>query len=190
MKRYVIANQLNLRIGPGTNYSVILVLSKGQEVEILQEGVWCKIKYLDKIGYVSNSYLGDKNPIDLINRQQDIIKFSKTKLGSAYVYGTEGPNSFDCSGFVKFVYENVTGINMPRTSVDQSKFGTLVQLKDLKPCDLMFFDTDQDGKINHVGIYLGNNTMIHASTSQKKVIIVPVSDYYIKRFVNARRILK
>lgn len=190
MKKYVLANQLNLRVGPGTNYAVILVLNKGQVVEVLQSGTWSKVKYLDKIGYVSSIYLSDNNPINLVNRQQDIITFAKSKLGSTYVYGAEGPNSFDCSGFIKYVYENVTGIDMPRTSIDQSKFGELVLLKDLKIGDLIFFDTDLDGKVNHVGMYIGDNSMIHASTSQKKVIIVTMGDYYIKRFVNARRILK
>ncbi|MGL5316425.1 MAG: NlpC/P60 family protein [Peptostreptococcaceae bacterium] len=190
MTKYVNVDGLNFRIGPGTSYSVITVLKKGQAVEVLQDGTWCKIQCLNKIGYVSSAYLVATNPINLANRQQDIVSFAKTKLGCSYVYGAEGPSSFDCSGFIKYIYNTVTGITMPRVSKEQSKFGDLVKFSELKVCDLIFFDTDLDGVVNHVGMYIGNNTMIHASSSAKKVVITTISDYYTKRFVNARRILK
>lgn len=83
-------------------------------------------------------------------------------------------------------------ISIPRTSKDQGVYGTYVSIKNLKPADLVFFDTVgvKDNIISHVGIYIGNNQFIHASSSKGKVVISNLENYYLDRFVNGRRILK
>ncbi|MCC3867539.1 C40 family peptidase [Terrisporobacter mayombei] len=105
----------------------------------------------------------------------------------------EGPDTFDCSGFTWYVYKNVARISLPRSSKEQGAYGTYISKKDLRPGDLVFFDTlgVMDNVISRVGIYLGNNQFIHASSSQGKVSISQLdSDYYLKAFVNGRRVLK
>lgn len=122
------------------------------------------------------------------NKVEEIIAYAKGFLGSPYSYGAIGPNSFDCSGFTMFVF-NHFGINLPHNSAQQSTKGDLVNRDMLIPGDLVFFNTSQKG-ISHVGIYIGGGSLIHASTSGRRVEISSLSDdYYNKRYVTARRIL-
>lgn len=192
MLKYVSSDGLNFRSGQGTEYPIIAVLKKGQSVEILQSGIWSKVKYLDKIGYVNSTYLSDKPTVvvDTTSKENLVTSIAKSKLGTPYIWGANGPSSFDCSGFTKYVYEKALGISLPRVSRDQSKYGEYITLDNLKVGDLIFFDTDLDGVVNHVGIYLGSNSFIHAATgNDMKVMISTISDYYKKRFVNGRRII-
>jgi cell wall-associated NlpC family hydrolase len=109
---------------------------------------------------------------------------AKKQLGKRYVWGATGPRAFDCSGFTSYVCKK-SGVNIPRTSIKQSKVGKRVDRKNLKPGDLVFFDTSKKrrGYINHVGIYLGNNKFIHASSAKKKVVIASLEKpFYKARF--------
>lgn len=124
------------------------------------------------------------------NRCQSITKLAKTKLGKRYVWGASGnKNTYDCSSFTKFVYKN-HGIDIPRTSIRQSKFGKFVKRSELQKGDLIFFDTSKQrkGYVNHVGIYLGDNKFIHASSAKKKVVITSLDkNFYSNRYKGARR---
>ena len=114
---------------------------------------------------------------------------AKKKLGKKYVWGASGRgNTYDCSSFTKYVYRK-NGITIPRTSIMQSKHGTYVKRKDLKKGDLIFFDTSKKrkGYVNHVGIYLGDNKFIHASSAKKKVVVSNLSRFYGQRYKGARR---
>ncbi|MCK5678343.1 MAG: C40 family peptidase [Flavobacteriaceae bacterium] len=118
-----------------------------------------------------------------------ITKDAKRKLGKRYVWGASGTkNTYDCSSFTKYVYRK-NGIAIPRTSINQSKHGKYVKRKDLKKGDLIFFDTSKrrKGYVNHVGIYLGNNKFIHASSAKKRVVVSSLSKFYGKRYKGARR---
>ena len=121
---------------------------------------------------------------------QRITSLAKTKLGKKYVWGASGnKNTYDCSSFTKFVYKNI-GIDIPRTSIRQSKFGKYVKRSELKKGDLIFFDTSKKrkGYVNHVGIYLGDNKFIHASSAKKKVVITSLDkNFYSNRYKGARR---
>lgn len=120
---------------------------------------------------------------------QQILSSAASKLGSTYVYGATGDGGYDCSGLVYAVYKNEMGINLPRTSSAQSGFGEQVQKSNLQEGDLVFFNTTGSG-VSHVGIYIGNDQFIHASSGQGKVITSSLSeDYYSKRYVNATRVL-
>jgi len=123
------------------------------------------------------------------DRCQSITSLAKTKLGKRYVWGASGTkNTYDCSSFTKFVYKN-HGIDIPRTSIRQSKFGKYVKRSELKKGDLIFFDTSKQrkGYVNHVGIYLGDNKFIHASSAKKKVVVSSLSKFYAQRYKGARR---
>lgn len=120
---------------------------------------------------------------------QAVLNLAYSKQGSPYVWGAEGPNSFDCSGFTSYVFKNAVGVNLPRTSSAQSNFGTTVSRSNLQPGDLVFFNTSGSG-VSHVGIYIGNGNMIHSPSSGKSVHITSInSSYYSSRFVNAKRVL-
>ncbi len=102
------------------------------------------------------------------------LKIAKSKIGSKYRYAAAGENSFDCSGFVYWVYSKKLGIKIPRTSIDQSKIGKRLSKKALKKGDLVFFDTSGKGHVNHSGIYIGGGRFIHASSG--KAHSVTISD--------------
>lgn len=122
-------------------------------------------------------------------KAQQIISSAANKLGSTYVYGATGNGGYDCSGLVYAVYKNEMGIELPRTSSAQSGFGTQIGKSNLQEGDLVFFNTAGSG-VSHVGIYIGNDQFIHASSGQGKVITSSLSeDYYAKRYVNATRVL-
>lgn len=117
-----------------------------------------------------------------------VVSLAKSKVGNKYVWGSAGPNTFDCSGFTSWLYKQV-GISIPRTSAAQSKYGTLVSKSDLQVGDLIFFNTNGKG-VSHVGLYLGNGQMVHAANSKKGVKYDDInSSYYKSRFVNARRVV-
>lgn len=127
---------------------------------------------------------------DKVDRQA-LVEYAKTLLGVKYVYGGETPKGFDCSGFVRYVFKHF-GISLERTCRDQARGGKPVKKSELKPGDLVFFDTyDKNGKLNdisHVGIYIGDGKFIHASTDlHMKIAIESLSSsYYSKRYMCAR----
>ncbi|MFA5527810.1 MAG: NlpC/P60 family protein [Peptostreptococcales bacterium] len=127
------------------------------------------------------------------NKAEEIMTIAKGLLGKPYVWGASGPNAFDCSGFTKYVFAQV-GITLTRTSKSQSTEGQWVGLSELQEGDLVFFDTSGpiNNTISHVGIYIGNNQFIHASSgsSGRRVIISNLySEYYGRRIVTTRRII-
>lgn len=135
-----------------------------------------------------NSATSVSNDTESTNSKMDkAIELLKQQVGKPYVWGDEGPDSFDCSGLVQYIYKNALGINLPRVSYDQSKVGQAVSREDLQPGDLVFFDTMDKGKVSHVGMYIGNNEFIHAANSKKGVIKSTLTGYYDKKFINARR---
>ncbi|MDY5853793.1 MAG: C40 family peptidase [Bacilli bacterium] len=135
-----------------------------------------------------NSSTSVSNSTTATNSNMDkAIDLLKQQLGKPYVWGDEGPDSFDCSGLVQYIYKNALGKDLPRVSYDQSKVGQAVSREDLQPGDLVFFDTMDKGKVSHVGMYIGNNEFIHAANSKKGVIKSTLTGYYDKKFINARR---
>ena len=136
----------------------------------------------------SDIFVSKKN--ENTEKCQKITSLAKTKLGRKYVWGASGnKNTYDCSSFTKYVYKNI-GVTIPRTSINQSKFGKYVKRDELQKGDLIFFDTSKrrKGYVNHVGIYLGDNKFIHASSAKKKVVITSLGkNFYSNRYKGARR---
>jgi len=121
----------------------------------------------------------------------NVIRIAKRYLGRRYVWGAEGPSSFDCSGFTQYVMRKSKGVRIPRVSRQQAYYGKYVSRRNLKPGDLIFFDTSRRrrGYINHVGIYIGNNKFIHASSARHRVVITSLNrPFYRSRFKWGRRI--
>lgn len=108
-------------------------------------------------------------------------------LGIDYKYGGTTTKGFDCSGFVGYVFDKFK-IDLPRTSSAMYGEGSKVNRDDLRPGDLVFFNTSGKG-VSHVGIYVGNNKFAHSSTSKGTRIDSLGMEYYHERYVGAKRIL-
>ena len=128
--------------------------------------------------------------------RDDIVAFAKSFEGYPYVYGGNGPNSFDCSGFVLYVYKHF-GYSFSRGAQEQYKDGYHLNMDQLQPGDLVFFssysniDYSNYRNITHVGLYIGNGYFIHASNPTKGVIISNLwSGYYYDHFFAGCSILK
>lgn len=116
-----------------------------------------------------------------------IIDTAKKYIGVPYQWGGDSPaTGFDCSGFVQYVFAQ-NGITLPRISAEQFKVGTPVELNNLKPGDLIFFSFAKNGAVDHVGIYIGDNQFINASSS-KGVTIYPIGPYWTSVEVGAKRV--
>ena len=196
-KATVNTDSLNMRKGAGTSYSVITKLSKGTVVDVLESASngWKKIKTSNgTIGWVSGSYLAngvvEQPSTPSTNKVQAVIDLAHKQLGKPYVWGAEGPNSFDCSGLIYYVYKNAACITLPRTSSAQYSAGVAVSRSNLKAGDLIFSSTDGTGNITHVAIYVGDGQMIHAPRNGKNVEKVSINNsYWNKAYVGARRVL-
>ena len=134
-----------------------------------------------------------KDAVD--NDIEKMIKKAEEYLGTPYVYGGESKKGIDCSSLIQKAYKAV-GKEMPRVAMDQAKKGEKVSStydpSKLKRGDLIFFkDTSKKrkkGEVSHVGIYLGNGEMLHASSS-KGVVKTKITDYYKNHFHSATRVL-
>lgn len=110
-------------------------------------------------------------------------------LGTRYRFGGSSKDGIDCSSFVQKVFSELE-VSLPRTAREQYSIGTEVAPGDLQKGDLIFFRTYASYP-SHVGIYLGNNKMIHASSRDRRVVISPMNTYYFRsRFIGAKRIAK
>lgn len=109
-----------------------------------------------------------------------IISYAKTFLGTPYVWGANGPNTFDCSGFTKYVFAHFE-ISMGRTTYDQIAQGQYVARENLQAGDLVFFGS---GSPHHVGIYMGNGSYIHAPHTGD---VVKISQLTRTDYMSARR---
>lgn len=117
-----------------------------------------------------------------------VVETAKKYIGSKYVYGASGPNSFDCSGFTSYVFR-LHGVNLNRTAKGQYSNGTAVARNNLQPGDLVMFGPSVSG-INHVGIYIGGGKIVHAANPSRGVTIDSItSGYYNKNYVGARRVI-
>lgn len=111
-------------------------------------------------------------------------------LGTPYKYGGNDRNGVDCSGLMVAIYRDALNIKLPRTSRQQSEWCRRVDIKNLQPGDLLFFDTsrDRNGKVSHVGLYLGSGEMLHSSTSRGVIVSTIVDNYYSERLLACGRV--
>jgi cell wall-associated NlpC family hydrolase len=120
---------------------------------------------------------------------QDAIDQAMDLLGIRYRRGGSSPEAgFDCSGFVGHVFREGLGLMLPRSSKEMSKSGEVIDREELRPGDLVFFNTMRKA-FSHVGIYLGDNQFVHAPRTGGRVRIEDLRDgYWMKRFNGARRV--
>ncbi|MSU01773.1 NlpC/P60 family protein [Tissierella sp. DSM 105185] len=118
-----------------------------------------------------------------------IVQAAYAELGKPYVAGDTGKRGYDCSGLTYSIYLNTLGIKLNRSSSSQVSDGVEIKREELVPGDLVFFRTSGKG-IGHVGVYIGDNNMIHASSGRREVMVSSLDEaYYKQRYVTARRII-
>lgn len=192
---------LNLRAAPDTTGEKLASIPSGT-ILILNgmENGWFKVNYDGKEGYVSGVYIlavdGNGNRADkaAVSASSElgsqIVAYAKEFLGTPYKYGASGPSSFDCSGFTSYVYKNF-GYSLNRSAAGQLSNGVAVSLSEMQPGDIICWKAYGSSKAaTHVGIYIGNNQYIHASTTGSTVRISEI-DYAAKSryVVGVRRII-
>lgn len=120
---------------------------------------------------------------------QDLLLSAMGLIGVKYKWGGSTPESgLDCSGFIKYVFQNSLNIVLPRTALGMSNMGDTIEKDELKPGDLVFFNTLRR-KFSHVGIYLGDGRFIHSPRKGRNIEVVNFDDkYWATRFNGARRV--
>jgi len=108
-------------------------------------------------------------------------------IGVTYKTGGTTTNGFDCSGFTRYVFLKL-GMTLPHQSTSQYKMGTAVSKSQLRPGDLVFFNTFGKG-VSHVGISVGSGKFAHASSSRGVIVSSLSESYYAKRYVGAKRVM-
>ncbi len=199
-KGYVSTSALNVRSGPGTDHDKIGSLGYGDTVTIVgEEDGWYQITSGSLAGYVSKEYISS-SPVSVADASSLGAKaaaLAKKQVGKRYVYGATGPNSFDCSGLVYYVYRSL-GVNMSRGASGQyynnGRFISKSQSA-MQPGDLVFFfnrKNDSSGgrlPVTHVGIYVGDNKFVHASSPSTGVEIETLfGGYHSQYLVAVKRI--
>jgi cell wall-associated NlpC family hydrolase len=126
-------------------------------------------------------------------KTQQLVDYAKRFLGTSYRFGGYSPaTGFDCSGYVSYVYGHVAGIELPHSASAISRIGARVPRANLRPGDLVFFGHRFRRAVGHVGIYMGNNRFIHASSSRTGY--VEISDlrerYWTRTFEGGRRLME
>lgn len=209
---------LNVRSEQSATSSKLGILSKGEKVNGIDRGEWVEFEFNGKTAYVIKAYLSETKPEvekpkkeeksnkknnssntttpskkenETYNADIDtVVDLALAQVGKPYVWATANPNiGFDCSGLTYYVYKQV-GINLSRTSYTQINYGTRVSASELRKGDLVFFNNG-GGRISHVGIYIGNNKFVHASTPGTGVIVSKLfGSYFGKTFVGATRLIK
>lgn len=121
-----------------------------------------------------------------------IVALAKQQVGKPYAWGANGPDSFDCSSLVQYVFKNAAGINLPRTTYDQVKVGQTIYQKsqangqpvsanNLQVGDLLFWGSESSPY--HVAIYIGNNQYVNAATPEQGTILQTMTSYFAPTIV-------
>ena len=201
---YVTGNGVNLRSGPDTTHGVYEQMYYGTPLNILgMEGNWYKVSTdLAACGYayVSADYAtigkapkivpGKGGASGRLSAGQRVVQIAEQFLGLPYVYGGSTPAGFDCSGFTSYVFKQM-GYTLNRVSADQINNGVPVSKSELLPGDLILFKKQGASRIHHVGIYVGNGTMIHSPQTGDVIKYASiVNGYYNDCYYAARRIVR
>ena len=210
---------LNIRHGAGYGNSVVTVAAEGHVMQVLDgpqvdaDGVnWWNVDYQGHSGWAHGGYLqgtdaeptnqgsgsgqSSSNNNDSGNSAppassvgEQIVNEAMQFLGYPYVWGGTTPSGFDCSGFLYYVINQVTGNGFPRAMEAQVNRGVYVPSDQLQPGDLVFQQNTYQWGLSHSGIYIGNGQFIHAATPGSGVVISNLWDsYWGQRYYTARRV--
>ena len=169
------------------------ILHPGMKILLEREEDQMEAKTYEAIiskAYIEEETIKDDESFELgnVSLQDRLIMFAKKMLNIPYRFGGNSLWGIDCSAYVQKVYRLI-GVNLPRSAREQFTEGEPVDKEELSIGDLVFFRTYASFP-SHVGIYLGNDLFIHASSKSKKVTIDSLATpYYLKRFIGAKRVI-
>lgn len=190
---------LRVRSNPDTDSEILTTMGEGERMEVLNElDGWIQVSLDDEEAYISAEYAVIEEELDtavtmsellygegVSDVRIDMCQYAKEFLGNPYVWGgTSLTKGADCSGFTMQIYKKY-GFKLPHSSVAQSKMGTKVSLSEARAGDLVFYA--KGGTVNHVGIYIGNGQVLHASNPKQGIKISPVgyrTIHSIRRIIN------
>lgn len=191
-----VLRELSLKSAPDVQSdSAVVLLPAGEKVHVIGEAspLWLEVRTRDnRTGYITAKpgFTDYSSPTLLEAQANELIAFGTTFLGTPYEYGAS-PNqtlTFDCSSFVKRVFSDILGMDLPRISSDQAKQGIEIGMNELRTGDLLFFSS-QGQNIDHVAIYAGNNQLLHTYSKKYGVRLEDFSTHWVGTFVTARRVL-
>lgn len=155
-------------------------------------GFYCTFLFVSSMFFSCSTTLPDRSSrfsendaLDI--RCQNVMQVAQYWIGVPYLYGGNDYRGVDCSGFVQAVYADVFRIELPRTTTEMYETGTYVRNGIFACGDLLFFKDIRGRGVDHVGIYIGEDRFIHASSSGGVVISNLENPYYKEHFVAARR---
>ncbi len=215
----ITGSSVNVRSTPTTGSSVLAVAKLNDRAYIIGlNETWFKVIFGDHIGYIRSDFVdlteipyenarSTKDPLFFVGGKStgktpsasalnappastgaQIVATARKYIGVPYLWGGSTPKGFDCSGYTRYVFA-AHGISLPRTTDTQWRTGTAVSKANLKEGDLVFFGDTYRAGISHVGIYVGNNQFIHASSSKGVIITSMDNSYWASRYYGARRVL-
>ncbi len=194
----VTADALYLREAPTTESGYIELLGNSEKLEVVEElAGWAKVVVDSTEGYVSSDYITVSQELqtavtlsqllygmDVSDLRVQMVEFAQQFVGYPYVYGGNSlTKGTDCSGFTNLIYAHF-GISIPRTATTQYNFGTKISVSELKPGDLIIYGEYQ---IEHVGMYIGNGRIVHASNARTGI---KYSDMYYRNIIGCVRMIQ
>ncbi|PZD96786.1 hypothetical protein DNH61_06205 [Paenibacillus sambharensis] len=191
---------VNLRTEPSLSGDRIQMLKQGETIQVISKvnAYWLKVKTQQGLtGYISadaeyTNYSGSTTSVSSSSKADRVIELAMSYRGRiSYDFGTRNQDRliFDCSSFTQFIYGKA-GVDLKWGTKDQKRQGSAVSKKNLRKGDLVFFDTNNNGSINHVGIYMGSGKFIHNAPSADGLAINEINTgWWSKHYVSARRVL-
>ena len=168
---------------------VLVTAEAGDEYEVLEDlgNGWVKVRVMDTEGYLPVSGNAQVSQVDeekmaqvqqealtssMSYKRQQLVEYAMQFLGGPYRYGGSDPHTgTDCSGFTRYVMLHGAGVSLGRSSGNQAQQGTPISADQMQPGDLLFYGSGS--RINHVGMYIGNGQIIHASTEATGIKLSP-----------------
>lgn len=176
----IVLRNIEMREKADNTSKTVWSLKKGNGVNLIQ-----RYKGYVQVSTADSAVVGWVPADSILPPRQEkvnsVISVAKSKLGSPYVWGATGPSTFDCSGYIMYVFKQGAGINLPRVSKNQATVGRYVSREELKPGDLIFWGSP----IHHVALYIGDGKYIHAPEPGNYVRIEKLGGY-----TTARRIIE
>ncbi|MEA3090246.1 MAG: hypothetical protein QOJ04_1588 [Caballeronia sp.] len=144
----------------------------------------------DSCNVTGNSSSGTRSFLSgMASKAGDVVVGALNMIGVRYRWGGNTPDSgLDCSGFVRYVFQDTLGMTLPRRAEEMSRVGEKVRVSELKPGDLVFFNTMRRS-FSHVGIYIGDNKFVHSPSTGSTIRVDDMDNsYWEKRYTGARRV--
>ncbi|MCQ2517040.1 MAG: C40 family peptidase [Saccharofermentans sp.] len=170
---------LNVRTGPGTEYALVTGYNYGDAISVTAQtdngwyrtssGYYVKCDLCLSEAPSAQTPVASTPTVDPSN-YSGFASYCLQFVGTPYVYSGMSPSGFDCSGFVLYCYANYYGIGLPHNAAAIAVLGTPVSPENIQCGDIICHDYNSDGYIDHVSLYIGNGTCIHASNSRTGVV--------------------